>query len=67
MKRQTTQEREHSQVSVQHSRNIYTSDSVSEQQKHARARKACSSGIHLTTNTVLLHVMQVARRQLCIT
>lgn len=35
---------------------------VSEQQEHARARKVCSSGIHLTTNTVLLHVMQVARR-----
>lgn len=62
MKRQTSQEREHSEVSVQRSRNICASDSVNEQQKHARARKACSSGIHLTTNTVLLHVMQVARR-----
>lgn len=69
MKRQTSQEREHSEVSVQHSRNICASDSVRKQQKHARARKACSSGIRLTTNTVLLHVMQVARRAVmyCIT
>lgn len=62
MKRQMSQEREHSKVSV----NICASDSVSEQQKHARARKACTQVFTLLQISYSFMACKWPAGQLCI-